>query len=207
MKVEPADDTRARLLRAAAEVFAERGYEGSTVRDICSRAGANVALINYYFGDKMELYTEVLRYSMTCGPAPMTMVVVSKPEDALRQLIRAMLEKMVQTGDQANLRYRLMLHELAEPSAATGRVFQQLMQPVYERLCEIAGTILGLPADHVRTRLCAHSIIGQIAYYARSAPMLRALWPEMKMNPAQRELVADHITEFSLAYLRQTRVP
>lgn len=202
MRAEPADDTRGRLLKAAAEVFSEHGYENSTIRDICRRAGANIALINYHFGDKLELYTEVLRYSMTCGAPPAPIVVVAaKPEEMLRQLIRAMLEKMLQTGDQAALRYRLMLHELAKPSTAATRVMQKLMQPVYERLCEVVGTILGLPRDHEKTRLCVHSVIGQVAYYARSAPMLRSLWPEMNMTPAQRELVANHIAEFSLGYL------
>jgi AcrR family transcriptional regulator len=197
-----ADATRARLLKAAVEVFAERGYENSTIRDICSRAGANVALIHYHFGDKLELYTEVLRFSLTCGSPQAPMIPASEPEEALRQVIRAMVEKVLQTGDQANLRYRLMLHEFAQPSTATSRVVQELMRPMYDRLRDIVGELLGLPAGHERTRLCVHSVIGQIAYYARSAPMLRTLWPEMKMNGAQRELVADHIAEFSLAYLR-----
>jgi AcrR family transcriptional regulator len=204
-----ADDTRARLLKAAVEVFAERGYENSTIRDICSRAGANVALIHYHFGDKLELYREVLRYSLTCGNGPAPVMAASEsalaPEDALRQVIRAMVEKVLQTGDQANLRYRLMLHEFMQPSSAAARVVQELMRPTYDRMREIVGEVLGLPSDHERTRLCVHSVIGQIAYYGRSAPMLRTLWPEMKMDAVQRELVADHITEFSLAYLRQTR--
>jgi AcrR family transcriptional regulator len=201
------DDTRARLLKAAAEIFAERGFENSTIREICSKAGANVALINYHFGDKMELYTEVLRFSMTCGSAapPPPMPSASDPETALRQVVGAMVERVLQTGGQANLRYKLMLHEFVKPSTATSRVVQEVMRPMYDRLCEIIGAILSLPPGHQKTRLCAHSVIGQIAYYARSKPMLRTLWPEMKMTAAQRELVAGHIADFSLAYLRQTR--
>ncbi len=57
------DDTRLRLLDAARDVFAESGYYNATVRDISMRAGVNVAAINYHFGDKLELYTEVLRQS------------------------------------------------------------------------------------------------------------------------------------------------
>ncbi len=204
-----ADATRTRLLKAAIEVFAERGYENSTIRDICSRAGANVALIHYHFGDKLELYTEVLRFSVTCGAPQVPAPVASEPEEALRQVIRVMVEKVLQAGDQADLRYRLMLHEFIQPSTATARVVQELMRPMYDRLRQIVGELLGLPSDHERTRLCVHSVIGQIAYYARSAPMLRTLWPEMKMDGAQRQLVAEHIIEFSLAYLlnhnRQTR--
>jgi TetR/AcrR family transcriptional regulator, regulator of cefoperazone and chloramphenicol sensitivity len=206
---DQSDDTRARLLKAAIDVFAERGYENSTIREICSRAGANVALIHYHFGDKLELYTEVLRFSMTCGvPAPQPAnFSLSDPEHALRNVIGAMVERVLQTSDQADLRYRLMLHEFAQPSTATPRVVQEVMRPMYDRLREIVGAILGLPADHEKTRLSAHSVIGQIAHYARSAPMLRTLWPEMKMTEVQRSQIATHITEFSLAYLRQTGEP
>jgi AcrR family transcriptional regulator len=202
------DDTRARLLKAAVEVFAERGFENSTIREICSRANANVALIHYHFGDKLELYREVLRFVITCGaPSHHAHPPHSHPEDALRQVIGAMVERVLQTGDQADLRYRLMLHEFAQPSTATATVMHEVMRPMYDRLREIVGAILELPPDHEKTRLSVHSVIGQIAYYARSAPMLRTLWPEMKMTEVQRSLVANHIADFSMAYLRQTRSP
>src|SRR5271168_3629349 len=57
------DETRRQLLEAAGEVFAEVGFRDATVREICQRAGANVAAINYHFGDKENLYEEVLRYA------------------------------------------------------------------------------------------------------------------------------------------------
>ena len=52
--------TRRELLDAAAEVFGEAGYRNATVREICRRAGANIAAINYHFGDKEKLYADVL---------------------------------------------------------------------------------------------------------------------------------------------------
>ena len=55
------EETRWRLLQAAAEVFAEVGYHAATTREICRRAGVNLASIHYYYGDKAELYREVFR--------------------------------------------------------------------------------------------------------------------------------------------------
>jgi len=208
-----ADSTRMRLLKAAAAVFAEHGYQDATVRQICARAGANIALVNYHFGDKLELYTEVLRFALQSGPGGARFdlpSVAGEPEEALHRIVAALVERAFEASDQANLRFRLILNEFVRPSGATARVVDVVMRPVYERLREIAGSILGLPANHQKTRLCVHSVLGQVAHFAHARPMLGLLWPEMTMTPAQRELVTEHIAEFSLAYLHAqalARVP
>ncbi len=199
-----ADGTRIRLLNSAAEIFAEHGYDDATVRQICERAGANVALVNYYFGDKLELYTEVLRFLLRPGSDQIRadLPPATELEAALRLLIGAMIERAFETSGQTHLRMRLMLNEFVRPSIATARVVDVVMRPVYDRLREIAGAVLGLPADHQKAHLCAHSILGQVAHFAHAKPVLNLLWPKLKMSPAVREIVATHITDFSMAYLK-----
>src|SRR5262245_56133679 len=60
------DATRSRLIEAAGHVFAEQGFKATTVRDICAKAGANVAAVNYHFGGKEGLYNAVLRHAHRC---------------------------------------------------------------------------------------------------------------------------------------------
>jgi len=55
------EDSRARLLEAAKDVFAEKGYAGARVQEIADRAGVNKQLINYYFGGKNGIYAELGR--------------------------------------------------------------------------------------------------------------------------------------------------
>ncbi|MFW5798481.1 MAG: TetR/AcrR family transcriptional regulator, partial [Planctomycetota bacterium] len=54
-------DTPTRLLEAAIDTFADKGYHNATVAEICSAAGANVAAVNYHFGSKQNLYVAAWR--------------------------------------------------------------------------------------------------------------------------------------------------
>jgi AcrR family transcriptional regulator len=56
-----ASGTEKRLLEATGAIFAEHGYRSATVRQICEKARANIAAVNYHFGDKEGLYRAVLR--------------------------------------------------------------------------------------------------------------------------------------------------
>jgi AcrR family transcriptional regulator len=207
---EEPDDTRAKLLQAAVHVFSERGYEGATVRNICQRAGVNLALVNYHFGDKLELYLAVIRYAID-AEAKMALLnhaveQNADPCDALRQIIRGILERLCATArDRFGLLLRFMLKEMANPTPALGRLIEETIQPLYDRVRSLVGQILNLPMNHEKTRLCTHSIMGQVAHYSHAQPVMSHLWPEMKMSPEQRAMVANHIADFSLAYLRSAR--
>jgi len=57
------DSTREKLLSSAVQLFAERGFDGVSVRDIANAAGVNSGLVAYYFGGKKKLLSEVyMRY-------------------------------------------------------------------------------------------------------------------------------------------------
>lgn len=210
-KLEIADEsapaTRARLLEAAAEVFAEAGYQEAKIREICARAGANIALVNYHFGDKLGLYTEVLQQSVRAGHIDAIRGALDQngpPEDILRALIRARMRGMCR-GDLADRQFRIVMHELAQPTPAMERVIDEVTRPIYKRVLELIGGMIGLAPGHEKTRLCAHSVMGQIMLYALAGPVLKRLWPGLKMTPAQLDRIADHIADFSLASLRESR--
>ncbi|HEV2356644.1 MAG TPA: CerR family C-terminal domain-containing protein [bacterium] len=197
------DDTREKVLKAAEEMFAERGFHGATVREICLRAGANVAAVNYYFGDKLNLYTEVLRrFVRTLDVEAALADRTASPEELLRTLIRMRL-RSVFASEHPDWPFRVLLHEWVQPTPAMDRVANETLRPMYDRLRGIVGAILGVPPDDEKTRLCVHSIIGQAIHYIQGRPILARMWPELEMTPAQVDRIADHIADFSLAYLRQ----
>jgi TetR/AcrR family transcriptional regulator, regulator of cefoperazone and chloramphenicol sensitivity len=201
------DGTREKLLEAAAAVFAETGYHGATVRQICARAGTNVALVNYYFGDKMGLYTEVLQQSVRLSHFDVIRGALDQKgtsEEILRGVIRARV-RGIGTGGLADQQFRIMIHELAQPTPAMTRVVNNISKPIYMRLLELIGGMIGCAPDDEKTRLCAHSVMGQIMLYVLARPFLTRLWPELSMSPEQLDRIADHIADFSSAYLQQAR--
>jgi AcrR family transcriptional regulator len=186
-------------------VFADGGYRAATVREICTRAGANVASVNYHFRDKMGLYVAVLRQSMCVAgvddradPA----LLERAPEKALRLFVAGMLNRMNAGGQHGVWHLRIMAHEMAQPTEALPRVVEEVIAPRYAALRQIISRIIGLPPDHDTTRLCAHSVIGQVIHYAHARPAIAHLWPALKMGPERLEQIATHIADFSLCSLR-----
>lgn len=199
--------TRERLIDAAGEMFAELGFHHTTVREICNRAGANIAAVNYHFRDKTGLYTEVVRQSMRAAKLEAVRAAFDQnapPEEILRAVIKTRLESL-RGLDLGDWHFRIFAHELAKPTPAMNVIVNEAIRPLYLRMCKLIALIVALPPGHEKTRLCAHSIIGQILFYAFAAPVISRLGPEVKMTRSQVDRIANHITEFSLAYLRNLK--
>jgi AcrR family transcriptional regulator len=198
------DLTREKLIEAAGEVFAEAGFRDATVREICARAGANVAAVNYHFRDKLGLYTEVIKSTiMAQQPVGQNPIEAhgDDPRAALSALVHQWLER-VRDGGKPAWFARIMAHEMTQPTPALDRV-TEAMQPNYLRLRTLVGKLIGRSANDARTRMCAHSVVGQILHYVQSRAMLARLWPDLDLDDVkQRRAIADHIVEFSLAGLK-----
>lgn len=201
------DPTRDKLIDVAGRIFADRGYRATTIREISIAARANVAAVNYHFGDKLGLYTEVVQQSARAAELEAiksALDLLAPPEDILRAVIRARLRSIFR-GDRPDWHFRILAHELAQPTPALRRLVNKIGRPLFLRLLSLIGGMIGLPADDDKTRLCAISILGQILVYIFASPLLAGVWPDLKMTPDQVERIADHIADFSLAYIRSFR--
>jgi AcrR family transcriptional regulator len=200
-----ADGTRTKLLDSAGQVFAERGFQAATVREICARAGVNIALINYHFGDKEKLYAEVLRHSMgSTEPELRALESGLPPEAVFREVVRANMLRICRPG-RPSWHFQLMVHEMAHPTAAMSELIDETMRPIYGRFRAVIAELLGLPPDHEKTRFCAHSVIAQIVHYVHARKLNAQIWPELELNQERLEEIATHIADFSLAYLSPRR--
>jgi AcrR family transcriptional regulator len=200
-------ETRDRLLEAAGEAFAEHGFRAATVRDICDRAGANVAAVNYYFGDKEKLYEEVLRFAHRRGAEkfPTTGTPGASPEEQLSQYIHAFLRRILDTG-RPTWPGRLMAREMVEPTAALDRIVSESIGPQSKELEQIVRSLLG-KADESAVQYIMLSIVGQCVFYRHCEPVIIRLMPGWTAGPAEIERLADHVTRFSLAAIQALAHP
>ncbi len=200
------DPTRAHLLEAAGEVFAEVGFRAATVREICQRAGANIAAVNYHFGDKEQLYRAVLREThraaMDKYPSDFGLAPDARPEERLRAFVFSFLMRIFSKGPSAR-HGKLMAREMIEPTGALDEVVRENIRPMAERLMSIVGGLLGRKVEAETLHLCAMSVVSQILHYHHCRPVMMRMFPGMKFDTAAIEKLSDHITRFSLAGIKE----
>lgn len=200
------EETKAKLIEAAGQVFAERGFRAATVREICRRAGTPLGAMNYHFRDKKGLYTAVLEHSFQSAtekyPPTLGIEDGATPEEKLRAYILSFLLGILDEGVPA-WHMKLIFQEVSEPAGALDHLVQSYILPDHNYLLGILREMLeegrasdGEGSDFIF--LCAMSVVGQCMCYFTGRRVIRAIHPK-SFNPADIERIADHVTQFSLA--------
>ena len=195
------EQTRARLLEAAREVFAQHGFQGATVREICRRAEANVAAVSYHFGSKDELLAEALNFAPLKAMQLANAQIDGSPEMRLRLFIRDFM-LMLLDETKGSSPCQIMARELADPTPALDKIVREAIAPLHEFLGKLVREIAGDRIAEAELRRCMHSILGQCLYYRHSHPVLQRLHPTLCYSRKEIEEIAGHIADFSLAGIR-----
>ena len=198
------EDPRDRILAAAGQEFAQRGYEAATVRDICLAAGVNVAAVNYYFGDKQRLYIESVKHAheLRVKQVPLPEWAHDRSAaDRLHDFIDNLLERMLGFG-QPPWQVRLMLREVLQPTDACRELVEDYMRPHFALLVSLLHDLCAGRLPEGELRRVAMGIIGQCFLYRAAGDVVGMLIPrdeiESLHTPAR---LADHVTRFTLAAL------
>jgi AcrR family transcriptional regulator len=210
--------TRRRLLDSACKVFAQKGYRDATLRQICDRAGANIAAVNYHFGDKEHLYIEAWRHSFHRSlaahppdgghPARPGCPAVpgpgddAPPETRLRARVAALLRRI---SDEASCEFAIICTELANPTGLLGEAMRDTIQPLREKMTALVRELLGPRASDRQVRFCQISIMSQCLDVMRRRRLVRRLGKHRPLAINDLDAYADHIVTFSLAGIRAIR--
>jgi len=199
------------LLEAACEVFAEKGYSDATVMEICKHAGANVAAVNYYFGNKETLYVEAWRLafhrSLETHPPDGGVPSNAPAEQRLRGRILAAMQRL---ADPKSHEFEIIRKELANPTGLLAEVIRKSIEPLRHELGSIIRELLGECASEQQVLLCQMSIRAQcfdMMIREQHRKMFKANGMKISLLPEKLKIedIADHVMRFSLAGVREIR--
>lgn len=196
--------TSQRLLDAATEVFAEHGYRNARIRDICKRAQANVAAVNYHYRDKEQLYRAVIENAFFSLNDDQSRPRNVSDNDAIEQqlyvFVRSLLGQLLTEGQSA-VYAKVVARELVDPTSALDQVIDKGIAPQIELLCGMIRSHVGQNCSEQAVRRTATSILGQCLFYYFARPVIDRLQLEHDLSPASLDGIARHITQFTRAAL------
>ena len=201
-KREDGKETRKKLLNAACEVFAQKGYRDARVADISKRAGANVAAVNYYFGDKASLYFETWQHAFQQFEEPaFSEFANGSPQERLRAYIQTLMKNFATKGGLGHFS-RLYLMELVNPTGLIQDAWRELIEPRRRILHDIIREIMGKKTDDRSVLFCELSIVNQCRTLLTIKHNDLEYLLGQTLGPKLIEHLVDHIAAFSLAGIR-----
>nr|WP_321468887.1 TetR family transcriptional regulator [uncultured Desulfobulbus sp.] len=204
--------TREKIIQAAVELFAEKGLDATSMRDITNQAGVNLAAINYHFGSKKGLIAEVFSTNLdplnTARLARLDQLVHEQNTPSLEAVLDAFIGPVVQYYLDApkgnNAFMRLMSRCLNEPSSHIEHV-KHHFDPLMERFEAVFTRAL---PDHSPTEIFwgLHFTIGTVHHTLAVLSQLQHL-PHCPEEPIIGEHVAQYLIAYTAAGMRAQHLP
>ena len=197
--------TREQLLEIAGQVFAEKGFDGATGKEICKRAGANAAAVVYHFGVMDAQYAAVLVEArnrlVSTEMIAAAVASESNPKAKLAALIRLLAKKLSGPASQS-WAARVIGRELISPSTAPNDLIEKEMLGRAAIIKSLLSELTGLPPEHPAVARGAISIIGPcLLLLIANRRRLERAFPALNLRPDSADDIADHMTRFALAGL------
>ena len=198
------DLTKERILDTAEILFAQKGYQAVSVRQITSAAECNLAAVNYHFGNKENLYLEVFR-SRWVPRAKRLQESFRKSlasQDSLSEsaVVRALAKAFVDgpLSDDERLRHtQLMTREMTQPTKAFKHVAENVIQPFFKEILEQLESVSPDKVSEEEMLLNIFSIFAMVLYFNFARGAVSRLTGR-KYDPSFRAQLVEQITQFSL---------
>jgi len=198
---------REQLVAAATRIFAAKGYAAATTREICEAAGANVAAIHYYFGDKEGLYRAVLMRPIT--EMAKAFGRFDDPalsfEESMRMFLGPFLGDLSQSADCSDgldaKVMRVHLREMIDPSKVFQEVIEQIVVPARNALASVIARHCGLKRADADIHQLAFALVAMAHDYCMSRDFMKMLAPDVLNRPQAMKTILDRLVGYSRALL------
>ena len=195
-------EARAHLLRTALRLFSEKGFAKTSTREIALTAGANIASISYYFGDKAGLYRAVFNESLgqPCDDISRYQPVRLTLREALAGFMGGFLEPLKQ-GDLTQQFTRLHFREMLEPTGLWAEQIDSSIKPAHAALVEVLCRHLGVTKPDDDVQRLAFSITGLAMQMFISRDVIEAVRPQLIATPRAIDLWSARLVDFAEAMI------
>lgn len=204
---QPTLKTQQRLLVAASRIFAEKGYQETTISEICEQAQTNIASVNYHFGDKENLYLQAWRYAfqqdLKNHPSDGGVAKDTSVEARLGGRIRSLIARI---ADPNSHFFAIVYKEMALQTSLLEKIMEQEINPERLAMIELIAELLGENASQKQIQFCHASIIGQCFHLLKVKHLkISDSTRNYVMDLNDVSLFADHVVAFSLAGIKAIR--
>jgi TetR/AcrR family transcriptional regulator, regulator of cefoperazone and chloramphenicol sensitivity len=201
------EKTRNRLLTTASRIFAEKGFQETTIAEICEQAETNIASVNYHFRDKETLYLESWRFAfnqeLKLYPPEGALASSATAEQRLAIRIRSIINRV---ADDKSYSFAIINKEMAQPTRLLSDILEKEINPQRLQMFELLKECLGKSASNKQIHYCHTSIMGQCFQLLRLKHMQNARHSYSHPNYlSDIQDFADHVVLFSLAGIQAIR--
>lgn len=197
---------RERLLTEASRIFALKGFDKASTREIALAAGANIGLIAYYFGDKLGLYREVMMRPVADVIARMPEADASVPlREWLESFYGAFLQPLQLDEEALASLLRLCGREMIEPTAVYQDICTEYIAPRHLELVQMLAQRCGVTEIDTELHQLAFGLVALAHDYWMSADHMEALVPGMVRGPGAYERVLGRLVGYGEALIEHER--
>jgi AcrR family transcriptional regulator len=189
-------------MEAAGQLFADKGYFGTTGKEICARVGANAASVAYHFGGIANLYAAALEeaFDRLAGGKPLT-AALSRETDATQRLtsLIATLARTILDTPASSWAARLISREIMAPTVMCAGMDNAKLRGVAVLLEGTVSELTGLPHGHPAVTLSCINIMAPFVILPLvSQRQLAELFPGVSFGSPSVEETTQHLARFAL---------
>jgi AcrR family transcriptional regulator len=197
------DVTKERLLNEGECLFAEKGFDSVSVREITAAANCNLAAVNYYFGNKQNLYLEVFRARWVprakrvqrCFRECLASQVPPSPISVAQALAEAFLAGPL-SDEERHRHHQLMVRELGQPTEAFELLAEKVIRPFFKELADILRPVMSKGIGEERLMLNILSIFAMVLYFNFARVAVTRITGR-EYDSAFKARLVEHIIEFT----------
>lgn len=141
------DSTRQQIIETAGRLFSENGYQGTTSKQICAQCGCNIAAVNYHFGSRDGLYTELLIQSHRRFISMHTITDISNSGLDSRAKLGQIIDTLIDGIDAQRWHARLLIREMMAPTPFIEGMLNTEALPKFSVIKDLVSDITGLDKD------------------------------------------------------------